>query len=154
MPHEWTGPLLGLGLVAIGTAVAPVAVRARSRGWLGILLVSVPALCWLAADKGPDSGVFSLLLFCAFLLTAPIAVVYAFRCEVRAPDRAAAGVAYVCSFILGALLLVGIAGLVQSLWITRPGAPNHTIQRMGASRSAQSQIGSHRRLARTADGDR
>jgi len=32
--------------------------------------------------------------------------------------------------------------------------PNHTIQRMRASRLAQSQFGDLRRLARTADGER
>lgn len=33
-------------------------------------------------------------------------------------------------------------------------ATNHTIQRMGVSRLAQSQFGSPRRLAPTADGER
>src|SRR4051812_24354671 len=36
----------------------------------------------------------------------------------------------------------------------RARSPNHTIQRMGASRLAQSQSGSPRRLAPTADGGR
>lgn len=152
MPYEWTRPLLGLGLLATGSALALVGARARSHGWLGILLVSIPAFCWLAADKGPHSGVFSLLLFSMFLLTGPAAVVYAFRCEVRAPDRAAAGVAFFLSLMLGILLLFTVAGLVQSLWITRPGAPSNTIQRMGTNRASQAVSCSQWRLGPTADG--
>jgi hypothetical protein len=144
MAREWIRPLLGLGLAAIGMAVAPIAARVRSRGWLGILVAWVAALFWLAASR---TGVFGLLLIYAFLLIAPVSVLYSFRCEIRAPDRAAAGVAFVSSFILGALLLVTVAALVQSLWITRPGSPNHTTQRMGASRSAGSESLSQWRLA-------
>jgi hypothetical protein len=86
------------------------------RGSVAVSLVIVAALAWTLIDAGENSRPSSLPMFLCFFLIAPVAVVYAFRARRVAPDRTMALAGFVGSFIVGALLLVMLIGIIYSLF--------------------------------------
>ncbi len=107
--------VLGLGAVGAGAALSVITRRAPMRGWVGVVLLLVATLAWALIESGESSRPSSLPMFLAFLLLAPVAVVYSFRARRAAPDRLAATAAFVGSFIVAAFLLFMVAGIVYSL---------------------------------------
>jgi|GEM_PF-5508234 hypothetical protein len=86
------------------------------RGWVGVVLLLIAALAWSLIEGGESSRPSSLPPFLAFLLIAPIAIVYSFRARRVAPDRVAALAAFAGSFIIAAFLLFMMAGILYSLF--------------------------------------
>ena len=109
--------VLGLASVAIGIALSTVARRAPMRGWVGVILLLVAALTWAFIDAGESSRPSSMPMFLAFLLVAPVAIVYSFRARRAAPDRVVATAAFVGSFVVAAFLLFMVAGILYSLFL-------------------------------------
>jgi VanZ family protein len=110
-------PVLALIAFVLGVIVAAFSHRAPIRGWAAITLLIVAALFWALIDSGDTSRPSSLSLLLSFMIIAPVAVTYSFRARRSAPDRAFALAAFVGAFILGALLVFMLCGIVYALFL-------------------------------------
>jgi drug/metabolite transporter (DMT)-like permease len=109
--------MFGLAALAVGVVLAILSHRVPKRGWIGVVLLIVASLAWAFIDAGDSAQPSRLPMFLAFLLVAPVAVVYSFRARRSAPDRVPALAAFVGSFVVAAFLLFMVGGIVYSLFV-------------------------------------
>jgi hypothetical membrane protein len=109
--------VFGLAALAVGVVLAVCSHRMPKRGWVGVILLVAASLAWALIDVGDSSQPSRLPMFMAFLLIAPVAVVYSVRARRSAPDRVPALAAFVGSFVVAAFLLLMVGGIIYSLFV-------------------------------------
>jgi hypothetical membrane protein len=108
--------MLDFAALAVGVVLAILSHRFPKRGWIGVLLLLAACLACALINVGDSSQPTHLWMVVAFLVIAPIAVVYSFRARRVAPDRVPALAAFAGSFVVGAFLLFMVCGLIYTLF--------------------------------------
>jgi hypothetical membrane protein len=108
--------ICSLAALSVGMAFAILSYRVPKRGWIGVVLLVVASVAWALIDARDSSQPSRTPMLYAFLIFAPVSVVYSFRARRLAPDRLPALAAFVGSFVVAAFLLFMVCGIVYSLF--------------------------------------
>jgi len=130
--------MLDFAALAVGVVLAILSHRFPKRGWIGVLLLLAACLACALINVGDSSQPTHLWMVVAFLVIAPIAVVYSFRARRVAPDRVPALAAFAGHCSRSVLTVYGLWSHLYFVCFMRLTWSNKSLQatRDGRSSSA------------------
>jgi hypothetical protein len=109
--------ILGLVALMVGVATTIISRRVPPRRWLCALLLLIAPLTWVLAYAGASASPPLLPMFLAFMILAPIAIVFSCRACFVVPHRNLTSIALLLGSTLVAMcLLFALVGMLAPLF--------------------------------------